>query len=255
MIRNYLHTVSSHHKLHLRMEEYNHASSVEEVGSRDDTLYITNIRDPVERSISHFKYLGRWDCDQLTKNESYVASEENARSFRRWRETGGFERSPCDVPFSMVDCAVNCYVQTFSGRGCPVEDGDGNANNWYDEYNAALDRLLRYDMILVYDKFKDPNYVRAVERFFGVEGFNNKTIDMYCGWESRMANERVPLKVKFQHVLELTHLNEMDNRLYRDLTSCWTTKEGGGKGEEVEYLFPKVDVSRFVAQRNRTVIG
>lgn len=268
MIRNYLAAVSARHELHLQMKEYDHASHEEEVGSRRDTLYVTNIRDPVERSISHFKYFGRWDCHRLVKNESYAASEENARRFETWRETGGFEASPCDVPFSMVNCAVNCYVQTFSGRGCPADaDGVGtvdndnnnnNNNNWYSEYNEALDRLLRYDMILVYDKFNDPNYIRAVERFFGVEGFNSEKSDMYCGWESRMANERVPLKVKFRHVLELTKLNEIDNRLYRDLTSCWSTKDDGGgveEEEEVEYFFPKVDVSIFVAQRNRTVIG
>lgn len=241
MIREYLEKVAAHYKIDLQMKEYNHASIEEEVGSRNDTFYVTNMRDPVDRSVSHFKYLGRWDCEQLTKNESFVPTEDNARPFRAWGETGGFEPSPCDAPFSLVSCAVNCYLQTYSGAGC-------SSDGWFTEYNLALDRLLRYNMILVFEKFKDPGYVAAVERFFGVGGFNGKRLTMFCGPESREANERVPLTVKFEHVLRLTRLNAMDNRLYKDLVkSCW------GDEKEVDYSFAKVDPSRFIAQRNRTV--
>jgi len=245
MIREYLRKVAAHHGIDLQMKEYHHASTEEEVGSRSDTFYVTNMRDPVERSVSHFKYFGRWDCDQLMTNETFVPTKENAKPFESWSETGGFDPSPCDVPFSLVSCAVNCYVQTYSGCGC-------SSDRWFSEYNMALDRLLRYNMILVYEKFKDPRYVEAVEEFFGVGGFNEPA-DMFCGRESREANGRVPLRVKFEHVRRLTKLNEMDNRLYKDVvTSCWADAGEGGK---VEYSFPKVDASLFVAPKNRTVIG
>ena len=104
-------------------------------------------------------------------------------------------------------------------------------------------------MVLVYEKFRDPNYIRAVEHFFGgVEGFNEPS-SMFCGREARAANERVPLAVKFEHVLKLTKLNEMDNRLYKDLaSSCWDYDDKG----KVDYLFSKVDASRFVGLRNKT---
>jgi len=240
MIRNYLSKVASHYKINLHMKEYNHASAEEEVGSRNDTIYITNMRDPVERSISHFKYSGRWDCEQLIKNESFVPTEENAQSFEAWKETHGFEPSECDIPFSFTSCAVNCYIQTFSGMGC-------TDNDWFTEYNLALDRLLRYNLIFVFEKFNDANYIEAIENFFGVRGFNKHT-DIYCGPESKEANEKVPLHVQFESVLKLTKLNGMDNRLYKDVvSSCWN-------GNPTEYSFPKVNISRFVAQENRTVI-
>mmetsp|Transcript_34403 Transcript_34403/g.61774 ORF Transcript_34403/g.61774 Transcript_34403/m.61774 type:complete len:357 (+) Transcript_34403:148-1218(+) len=245
MIRNYLEKVAVHYDIDLEMKEYNHASKEEEVGSRNDTIYITNMRDPVSRSISHFKYNGRWDCQQLVKNESlFIATESNAQPFKAWNQTSGFEPSPCDMPFSFTSCAVNCYIQTFSGKGCTSDD-------WFTEYNLAQNRLLRYNMILVYEKFNDPNYITAVETFFGIQGFNNEPSFMFCGREAKKANRRVPLTVKFEYVLLLTKLNEMDNRLYKDLvTSCW---EDGEEGDG-EYLFPKVDTSRFLARIDRRVI-
>lgn len=242
MIRDYLMKVAAHYSLHLEMQEFIHASREEEVGSRNDTFYITNLRDPVERAISHFKYEGRWDCRQLALNKSYVANEDNARLFEEWNETNGFLPSHCDVPFEFTNCAVQCYIQSFSGEGCTYD-------NWFMEYNVAHDRLLRYNMILMYDKFRDERYIRAVEDFFGVEGFN-KPSDMFCGEQAEEANKRHPLVVKFESVLKLTKLNEMDNRLYKDLTSCgWNDGEG-----EVEYMFPRVNASRLVAQKDRIVI-
>lgn len=245
MILEYLNAVAWKYRLHLEIREYEHASSREEVGSRNDTFYVTNLRDPVERSISHFKYSARWSCEDLVRNkDTFVATEENARKFDEWNGTAGFEGSDCGYPFSFTDCAVNCYLQTFSGRGCS-DDG------WSTEYNAAIDRLLRYNMVLVFEKFKDPGYVEAVEGFFGVRGFDDWH-DMFCGRESREANERVPLRVGYESVARLTALNEMDTRLYRDVaTACWRKEEDG----EVVYSFPKVDESIFVPQENRTVIG
>ena len=182
------------------------------------------------------------DCDQLTKNESFVPSEQNARSFAAWDQTRGFEPSDCDVPFSFISCAVNCLVQTFSGRGC-TDDG------WATEFNLAQDRLRRYHLVLVYEKFSDPRYVAAVERFFGgVAGFNAAPAFMFCGRESRAANDRVPLAVDFEHVLKLTKLNEMDTRLYKDMAqSCWEYDEEG----RAEYSFPSVDASRFIAPHHQ----
>ena len=261
MIRKYLRKVASRYRIQLRVLEYKHASSEEEVGSRTDTFYVTNMRDPVERSVSHFKYDARWGCDQLVKNSSnFVPTSDNAMPFESWNFTGGFEKSSCDEPFSFVSCAVNCYVQVFSGGGCTRDD-------WYTEYNLAWDRLLRYNMILVYSKFGDTEYVRAVEDFFGGVGGFNEPSSMFCGEEAREANRKVPLRVSFEHVLRLTRLNAMDNRLYRDMvTSCFDEMEeeqrgggggGGGGGAAAargHYSFPRVDTSRFVAQKNRTVV-
>ena len=242
MIRSYIQKVASHYKLNLHMQEVKHASFHEEVGSRNDTIYITNIRDPVERSISHFKYEGRWDCRQMIHNKSYVATLDNARDFREWNETHGFVPSECDVPFVFTKCAVQCYIQTFSGAGCTLDD-------WMSEYNLAFERLCNYNLILVYDNFKDPSYVNAIEEFFGVKGFNKHHEEMFCGPQSWEANKRVPLKTSYEHMLKLEYANHMDNRLYKDLVSSC-----GWNAKTEEYAFPRVDTSRFVARENRTVV-
>ena len=177
MIRKYLTNVAKHHSIDLKVLEFKHASYDEEVGSRSDTLYVTNLRDPVERSISHFKYDARWGCNNLVKNKTFVPSTTNARPFAMWNFTGGFVETSCgsssssnrrrrsNRPFYFEACAVNCYIQTFSGNAC-------THNNWYTEYNVAWDRLMKYNIILMYSKFNNPKYIQAVENFFGiVKGF------------------------------------------------------------------------------------
>ena len=99
--------------------------------------------------------------------------------------------------------------------------------------------------------FKDPGYVGAVEGFFGVDGFNKRRTDMFCGPESHDANKKFPLSFSFAHVLKLEKLNSMDEKFYEEATSC-------GWGEESDdnvYNFPKVNLTRLISQENRTVIG
>ena len=55
MLHEYLRKVASRYSICLTMKEYNHASTQEEVGSRNDTLYVTNVRDPVDRSVSRLE--------------------------------------------------------------------------------------------------------------------------------------------------------------------------------------------------------
>jgi hypothetical protein len=157
MIRKYLTKVAKYHSIDLKVLEFKHASFDEEVGSRSDTLYVTNLRDPVERSISHFKYDARWGCNNLVKNKTFVPSTTNARPFAMWNFTGGFVHTSCsssssswstnNKPFYFEACAVNCYIQTFSGNACTHD-------NWYTEYNVAWDRLMKYNIILMYQNLR-----------------------------------------------------------------------------------------------------
>lgn len=163
MIRKYLKRVASHYNIDLTIQEHKYAK--EEVGSSPGTFYITNLRDPVERSISHFKYEGRWDCKQLVKNRTFVATKANARKFEDWKETNGFVPSDCYEPFSFTNCAINCYIQSFSGEGC-------SSDEWKSEYQLARERLSRYNLIFVYEKFKDTQYIKSIEDFFGVDGLD-----------------------------------------------------------------------------------
>jgi hypothetical protein len=237
MITRYLQMVAKHYQINFKSVEFIHASQDEEVGSRNDTIYVTNIRDPVGRSISNFKYNVRWDCRKLF-NSSF-ATAENARPLEAWNQTHGLKPSPCGKPWAFHDCAVNCHIQAFTGKGCSSDD-------WLTEYNLAWNRLLRYNIILVFEKFKDPDYIEAVENFFGVKGLNKGYSRMWCGPESKKANERIPLNISAEYSRRLTKLNEMDNRLYSDLVSpCSDSK---GEGGTMNYSFPAVDTKRFIAQ-------
>lgn len=240
MLRKYLKKVSKWHNIHLTIQENKYAR--EEVGSHPGTMYVTNLRDPVERSISHFKYEGRWDCRQMIKNATlYIPTLHNAKPFERWDQTGGFIPSPCDEPFSFNECAVNCYIQSFSGMGCTIDD-------WQTQYKLAQERLFRFNLIFVYERFKDPNYVKAIEEFFGVDGFNQHS-DYWCGPEAKNANKLYPLKTKFELVMKLTKLNSMDNKFFKETASCWDD------GAVIEYSFPQASKDTFFPQRNREVIG
>ena len=235
MIRKYLQKVAANYNIDLTIQENKFAS--EEVGSVPGTFYITNLRDPVERSISHFKYEGRWDCKQLVKNHSFVPTKSNARKFEDWKETNGFVPSDCDEPFSFTECAVNCYLQSFSGEGC-------SSDQWESEFRLAKERLFRYNLIFIYEKFKDSRYIQAIEDFFGVSEFN-KASDMWCGWQAHDANEKIPFITGFEHVLKLTRLNTMDTRLYKESTSC----------SESEYHSFGLNKPRFASHENRILEG
>ena len=240
MIRKYIKKVALTHNIHLEIQENKWAR--EAVGSRPGTLYVTNMRDPVERSISHFKYEGRWDCRQMIKNAThYTPTLQNAKQFEKWDQTGGFEASSCNVPFSFDFCAVNCYIQSFSGQGCTTDD-------WQTQYASAQERLFQYNLVFAYERFKDPKYARAVEAFFGVDGFGTDS-DYWCRPESKEANAKMPLKVKFASVMRLTKLNSMDNKFHKEATSCWDGED------EPEYSFPKATADTFAPQTNREVIG
>eukprot|EP00986_Skeletonema_menzelii_P000625 scaffold171_cov151-Skeletonema_menzelii.AAC.9 len=208
MLRKFLKKVALTHNIHLEIQEGKYAR--EEIGSRPGTMYVTNLRDPVERSISHFKYEGRWDCRQMIKNAThYIPSLQNAKKFEDWDQTGGFIASRCDEPFSFHECAVNCYIQSFSGQGCTQDD-------WKTQFTLAQEKLFRYNLIFVYERFKDLNYVKAIEQFFGVEKAFNQESNYWCGPESKEANKLYPLTTKFEAIMKLENKNAMDKRFYKE---------------------------------------
>jgi hypothetical protein len=131
-------------------------------------------------------------------------------------------------------------VQSFSGEGC-TNDG------WISEYRLAKARLFRYNLIFVYEKFQDTNYIQAIENFFGVSGFN-KASDMWCGAQAHKANKKIPLVVGFEHVMKLTKLNEIDIRLYKETALCDDWADG-------KYAFGSKGNVLFVGHENRTIIG
>ena len=63
----------------------------EHPGTRNDTLYVTHIRHPVDRAISNFKYSGRWSCEKMVykRNIEYPGWQPNASNanlLEHWME-------------------------------------------------------------------------------------------------------------------------------------------------------------------------
>ena len=96
-VHKYLRKVADKYGIELKAVEWR---GMEEPGTsfeNNNTFYVTNIREPISRSISHFKYQGRWDCHDLVfaSRKNFVPTEENANSLLTWNRTAGHEPSKC----------------------------------------------------------------------------------------------------------------------------------------------------------------
>ncbi|KAL9181964.1 hypothetical protein ACHAXT_012307 [Thalassiosira profunda] len=243
-IHRYLAKVSDHYGIELRAVEWN---AMEEPGTYDDaaTFYVTHLREPVERSISHFKYQGRWNCRDLVyggKRGDFTPTEENANKLETWMETGGHVPYECRMRgkkseggkhpiFFLGSCAVNCFTQWFSGLSCPTWEIPAE-----EQYAVAMEKVLQYNFIFVIEKLRDPAYVQAVEKFFGVPGIAEKG-QPYCEKQSHRANAKFPLIVRDDTRAKLTTLNKVDIQLYHELTDCLEDVDLRG--------FPTWDPDRF----------
>ncbi|KAL3816243.1 hypothetical protein ACHAXA_002189 [Cyclostephanos tholiformis] len=249
-LRRYFEKVASHHGLRFDVMEFGMA---EDPGSHPDepTFYVTHLREPVSRSLSHFKYQGRWDCEQLVKNDSYVPTEAIAQKLETWNSEYGHEYDShhCEYQrdgtpiFRLSTCAVNCYAQWFSGLSCPdLDDGrrknrsksgarrrrsnvttgkrNGGVVPMTRQYEVARAKLFRYNLIVINEMLKHPEYVNAIDRFFGVPGVGNRDVHPWCEVETAYTNKRVPLVVRNETIDRLTKLNEIDVGLYREMTDC-----------------------------------
>jgi hypothetical protein len=244
-VNKYLVKVAKYYNIKIEWIEW---STMEEPGTyyhdgtdiEDDggTFYVTHLREPIDRSISHFKYNGRWKCKDLSSNE-FKPTLDNAAHLETWNETSGHKPIECrtnrnDIIFKNGDCAVDCYTQWYGGLSCP---------NWdvpiEQQYRVAMSKLLKYNMIIVIEKLKDPKYVKAIENYFGVKGILERGTP-YCERKSHKANYAMPLVVRNETRDKLTLLNKVDLRLYHEITDCLNTGNNNTYGS-----IPKWDGSRF----------
>lgn len=181
---------------------------------------------------------GRWHCKNLTgriKN-GFEPTEENAHKLETWAKTGGHEPYDCqkrdgEQRFWLGNCAVNCYTQWFSGLSCPAWNISVD-----EQYTVAKRRVMRYNLIVVVEKLRDPEYVKAIEQMFGVEGITKRSVP-YCERSSHKANSKNPLVIQNSTLDRLTRLNSLDIKFYNEL--------GGCLNQEASYNFPKWDPNRF----------
>ena len=179
---------------------------------------------------------GRWNCKNLTGHKAFIATEENANKLETWTETGGHVPFECQTRngeerFWLGNCAVNCYTQWFSGLSCPKWNISQN-----EQYTVAKRRVLRYNLIVVVEKLRDPLYVEAIEEMFGVPGITKKGVP-YCERQSHKANTNNPLLIQNKTRDRLTKLNALDIRFYVELSDCLRDLS--------TFDFPRWDPGRF----------
>ena len=164
----------------------------------------------------------------------YDPSEENANKLESWYENN--DCLPCfqlkDKQFYLVKCAANCYMQWFSKLSCP---------SWNVPISIQVEKaravLHRFNIVIVLEKLRDPTYVSAVEKFFGVPGIT-ETRSAWCERESHFVNSKFPLQVKNSTLQLLSKYNEIDIALYNNISACLA---------DGVYDFPKWDGDRFVS--------
>lgn len=271
-IADYLVRVARNYGIEFVQTEFD---SAEEPGTADvPTFYVTHLREPVSRSISHFRYQGRWSCRDLinwtprssmasisisntddgepddahdddddgtrrmlaAQGDEFAPTLENANPFESWNKTGGLVENDCPKrAFRLGECAIQCYTQWYSGMSCPQWQIPMDV-----QYKSASTVLFRYNMIIVLEWLSIPEYAEAVERFFGVPGVTKRR-GAYCERSSRRADKLFPLVPKNESVERLRDLNELDVKLYGEITNC------DGEG----YPFPSLDESRFANTTRR----
>jgi len=209
---------------------------------------------------------GRWDCDQLVKNRTFIPTKQNAQSITNWDRHFGFDESWCSTHitnstskpkihkhFRMGKCAVNCYSQWFAGT-CPwwTTPKHPGPNSYpirreipmTQQYQVAKKKLFNYNAIIIMEKLQDKQYVQAMERFFGVPGIDETKFSPWCQAESHYVNQHIPLTIDNSTYKRLTVLNKLDKQLYHEISDCL-------EDEEVVDNIPSWDSTRF--EMNETI--
>ena len=185
-----------------------------------DTLYITQLRHPVHRAISHYKYEGRWNCRQLVQNKTlFVPTPENAQSLHDYMEQSRARNSRnCGRVSKRVllwQCTELCYLGWFGGAipNCVPPSELSQL------YNTALERLSRFNLIIITEWLKDANYRKGLFEMFGLSNVStNLKTGMYCDKESKYWNSQYPAILQNDTIRRLYDVNKWDMKLYETVT-------------------------------------
>ena len=216
VIRKYLNKVA--HAYGIKVEAREGKRTVED---RMDphTLYVTNLREPNARTVSHYKYDQRWHCKSLRKS-SFVPSMNNTKqSFETFLETADSRNRR---KTSLWTCATNCYTRWASGNYKPLMKGCSSKlrEDEVKRIRHAHTQLQKFNFIFISERLRDPQYIENVERMFGVPGLAERKFYPACAKSSEKANAKFPLVLSNETRRRLEECNTPDTALYRQLTSC-----------------------------------
>ncbi|KAL7557099.1 hypothetical protein ACA910_009190 [Epithemia clementina (nom. ined.)] len=193
---------------------------------RQDTLYVTALRHPIQRAISHYKYEGRWTCPEMVKNKTvFVPTPENSRTLKDFiKRIHPSNTAPCfnnsstnnstiRKPILWV-CTKLCYLRWFGA--------DFNClTNVSKSYSTALERLYnQFHLIAVTDWLKIPEYRRGLMEMFGINSSISFRRGMSCDAQSKYWNQKYPAVLRNETLNQLRQVNKLDIQLYETLTNC-----------------------------------
>lgn len=188
---------------------------------RNDTLYVTHLRQPVARILSSYKYEGRWKCKQLVQNRTFVPTANNSVTLEEYVADNDASEirttRQCDEKRHddfLWQCSENCYVRWFGKDfDCMVDP--------YKNYQTAREKLMSYHVIIVTEKMKDPLYVKDLTRMFQVPATLFTTqLPKWCSPQSTQWNKVYPAILRNETLERLERMNQLDTRLYHDITTC-----------------------------------
>ena len=226
-MRVYLKQVAELHNLTLRFSEGEPDSTTTDWTR---TFRITNLRQPIQRAISHYKYDQRWSCnsrdvDSLTsKKGEFVPTKDNVKmTFEDFLYFADRKTPSRRHPKRLWVCATNCFVRWVTGHAAYI-DVENDAKSASQTLNDAHHALCKYGLIVNTDWLAKDTYREALEAYFGVDGIYNATQKasklLFCSKESRAANAKVPLVIRTETQEELEAANRIDLELYRRFTDC-----------------------------------
>jgi hypothetical protein len=230
-LRKYFKKVATAHGLHFTSRE----AGPDEIPHvhRHDTFYVTHLRDPVARSLSHFQYEGRWTCPDLNlyQNPNFVPTANNSNSLDDWIRhefqrsstwTAGHFLTGHNCGHKLWLCSTNCYIKwiNWKPRRC-VDELD------YPAYfvSRALTIYGRYNLIVDMEQlFTSREYAQRIEVLMGnVTGLVDSKATTVCDRPSKQANQDYPLVVSDEARRELQERNALDYQVYHALLDCPTT--------------------------------
>jgi len=206
-MRRLMESISKKYKLKLLVHE-----GIASLDPRDhpNMLFVTTLRDPIERAISHFKYDMRWSCSQLAMNKSFVPTLENANPISKRLvpyHCAGKRGRRCNRVWG---CVSQCYTRWFANGDCECDIQKNVAE--------SEEKLNRFHIILLTHMLEDPNYVKMIETALGDQF--PKSRSMFCFYESKAANKKYPLHIDNETMHRLEELNQWDIRLYKKFSNC-----------------------------------
>jgi hypothetical protein len=169
----------------------------------NSTLYVTILRDPVDRAISSYWFEGRWPQKERNRTD-----ENSPLDLFNWTSQVNQQTRGKNLWY----CASDCYCKWFGSMNGGINvDYNRNVTN-------ALERLSRFDVVVQMERLKDNNYTSALQMVLNATELS--VVPRNMGGSSHVHSNYTITK---SHSDCLAEMNRNDKALYE-------TVFGGCKG-------------------------